>query len=407
MERIVITGMGAVTPLGIGVNNYWSSLIAGKSGVDFIRAFNTENLATKFSGEVEEFNPSDYLPKDLIKNTEKFMQFAYIAADEAIKQSGIEFNPHRTGITLGTAMGGVTPIAETQEKLTLNPGRKISPRFIPKLLGNIAASNIAIYNKIYGPSLTISTACASGGDAINAACMFMRSGETDVMVVIGAETTESPLVINALTTVKALSKRNDSPSSASRPFDITRDGFVIGEGGGALVLETESHALARGAKILGEVKACASTNDAYHAMAPHPEGRGAVDCMKRALSKVGLLPSDINYINAHGTSTPKGDTVEANAIKTLFEDKIPFVSSTKGATGHMMGAGGITEAIACVKAIETGVMPPTINLNEVDPECSGIDFIPNTAKTADVKYAMSNAFGFGGQNSSIIIGRYE
>lgn len=407
MGKIVITGMGAVTPLGIGVDNYWENLIAGKSGIDYIKDFDPSKLATRFSGEVEDFNPADYLPKELIKNTDKFMQFAYIAADEAIKSSGIMFNPYRTGITLGTAMGGVTPIVDAQDGLTRNPERKVSPRFIPKLLSNIAASNIATYNKIYGPSLTISTACASGGDAINVACMLMKAGKADAMVVVGAETTESSLVINALTTVKALSKRNDSPSTASRPFDISRDGFVIGEGSGALVLETEEHAKARKAKIIAEIKSCAGNNDAYHPMAPHPKGRGAIDCMKQALAEAGLSADEIDYVNAHGTSTPKGDIVEANAIKSLFNGKMPFVSSTKGATGHMMGAGGITEVIACVKAIKTGIMPPTINLNEIDPECQGIDFIPNSAKTADVKYAMSNAFGFGGQNSSVIIGRYE
>lgn len=407
MCRIVITGIGAITPLGIGVNNYWNNLIVGKSGIDNIKAFDASELSTRFSGEVKEFNPAEYLPKELIKNTDKFMQFAFIAAQEAIKQSNIRFDSYRTGITLGTAMGGVTPIVETQEWLTLNPNRKVSPRFIPKLLGNIAASNVAIYNKIYGPSFTVSTACASGGDAISAACMLLKSGKADTMVVIGAETTESPLVINALTTVKALSKRNDTPATASRPFDVSRDGFVIGEGGGSLVLETEEHALNRDADILAEIKGCASTNDAYHPMAPHPEGKGAIACMRNALDEAGLCADDIDYINAHGTSTPKGDVVEANSIKALFKNKIPFVSSTKGATGHMMGAGGITETIACIKAIETGVMPPTINLNNVDPECQGIDFIPNKAKTADVKFAMSNAFGFGGQNSSVIIGRYE
>jgi 3-oxoacyl-[acyl-carrier-protein] synthase II len=223
---------------------------------------------------------------------------------------------------------------------------------------------------------------------------------------VGAESVLCPLVIYSLANAKALSRRNDDPKTASRPFDVTRDGFVMGEGGGALVLASEEHALARGAKILAEVKGCGNTGDAYHVTAPHPEGRGAVRCMELAIADAGIKAEEIGYINAHGTATNKGDTVETASIKTVFGDKLPYVSSTKGATGHMMGAGGITETIACIKAIQTGTLPPTINLGEVDPECSGIDFVAKEAKKADIKYAMSNAFGFGGQNSSIIVGKY-
>ena len=269
------------------------------------------------------------------------------------------------------------------------------------------AANIAIDYNIQGPSFTVSTACSSGGDAINTAIMCMQTGKADVMLAVGAESVLCPLVIYSLANAKALSRRNDDPKTASRPFDVTRDGFVIGEGGGALVLETEEHALKRGAKIYGVIEGCGNTCDAHHVTAPHPEGRGAIACMKQALAEAGLSPDDIGYINAHGTATNKGDAVETGAIKSVFTGKLPFVSSTKGATGHMMGAGGITEAIACIKAIETGTLPPTINLHEVDPECDGIDFVPNTAKEAKIDHAMSNAFGFGGQNSSIIVGRYE
>ena len=290
---------------------------------------------------------------------------------------------------MGTAMSGVATTAFTQDALSGASHKKVGPRFIPKILGNIAAANIAIDYNIQGPSFTVSTACSSGGDAINTACMCMQAGKADIMLAVGAESVLCPLVI-----------------SASRPFDITRDGFVIGEGGGALVLETEEHALARGARIYGVIAGCGNTCDAHHVTAPHPEGRGAIACMKQSLAEAGIEPSQIGYINAHGTATNKGDSVETNAIKTVFGETLPFVSSTKGATGHMMGAGGITETIACVMAIETGVIPPTINLHEVDPECAGIDFVPNTAKQARIDYAMSNAFGFGGQNSSIIVGRY-
>ncbi|MEE0674559.1 MAG: beta-ketoacyl-ACP synthase II [Ruminococcus sp.] len=407
MKKIVITGMGAVTPVGIGVDEYWKNIISGVSGIDTIKSFDSSELAVQIAGEIKNFNPSEHLPKDLIRKTDPFMQYAYIAAEEAIKQSKIEIEPDRTGIVMGTAMSGVATTAFTQDALSGASHKKVGPRFIPKILGNIAAANIAIDYHIQGPSYTVSTACSSGGDAIGMAIMCMQSGKADVMLAVGAESVLCPLVIYSLANAKALSKRNDSPSTASRPFDISRDGFVIGEGGGALVLETEEHALARGAEIYGEVLGCGNTCDAYHVTAPHPEGRGAIACMKLALAEAGLKPSDIGYINAHGTATGKGDTVETAAIRELFGEKTPYVSSTKGATGHMMGAGGITETITCVKAIETGVIPPTINLNEVDPECAGIDLVPNTAKNAEIRYAMSNAFGFGGQNSSVIVGKYS
>ena len=407
MKRIVITGMGAVTPVGIGVDNYWNNLIAGVSGIDTIKTFDSSELAVQIAGEIKDFNPSDYLEKDLIRKTDPFMQYAYIAAEEALKQSGLEVEPERTGIIMGTAMSGVATTAFTQEALSGASHKKVGPRFIPKILGNIAAANIAIDYNIQGPSFTVSTACSSGGDAINTAIMCMQTGKADVMLAVGAESVLCPLVIYSLANAKALSRRNDDPKTASRPFDVTRDGFVIGEGGGALVLETEEHALARGAKIYGVIEGCGNTCDAHHVTAPHPEGRGAIACMKQALAEAGLTPDDIGYINAHGTATNKGDAVETGAIKSVFTGKLPFVSSTKGATGHMMGAGGITEAIACIKAIETGTLPPTINLHEVDPECDGIDFVPNTAKEAKIDHAMSNAFGFGGQNSSIIVGRYN
>ena len=407
MKRIVITGMGVVTPVGIGVDNYWNNLIAGVSGIDTIKTFDSSELAVQIAGEIKDFNPSDYLEKDLIRKTDPFMQYAYIAAEEALKQSGLEVEPERTGIIMGTAMSGVATTAFTQEALSGASHKKVGPRFIPKILGNIAAANIAIDYNIQGPSFTVSTACSSGGDAINTAIMCMQTGKADVMLAVGAESVLCPLVIYSLANAKALSRRNDDPKTASRPFDVTRDGFVIGEGGGALVLETEEHALQRGAKIYGVIEGCGNTCDAHHVTAPHPEGRGAIACMKQALSEAGLTPDDIGYINAHGTATNKGDAVETGAIKSVFTGKLPFVSSTKGATGHMMGAGGITETIACIKAIETGTLPPTINLHEVDPECDGIDFVPNTAKEAKIDHAMSNAFGFGGQNSSIIVGRYN
>ena len=407
MKKIVITGMGAVTPVGIGVDEYWKNITAGVSGIDTIKSFDASELAVQVAGEIKDFTPTDYLEKDLVRKTDPFMQYAYIAAEEALKQSNVEIEPERTGIVMGTAMAGVATTAFTQDALSGASHKKVGPRFIPKILGNIAAANIAIDYNSQGPSFTVSTACSSGGDAINIACTYMQAGKADVMLAVGAESVLCPLVIYSLANAKALSRRNDDPKTASRPFDVTRDGFVIGEGGGALVLETEEHALARGAHIFGYVAGCGNTCDAHHVTAPHPEGRGAMACIRQAIADAGIQPSEVGYVNAHGTATHKGDSVETAAIKEIFGDALPYVSSTKGATGHMMGAGGITEVITCVKTIETGVIPPTINLSEVDPECEGIDFVPNTAKKAEISYAMSNAFGFGGQNSSILIGKYS
>ena len=407
MEKIVITGMGSVTPVGIGVENYWKSLISGVSGIDMIKSFDASGLPVRFAGEIKDFNAADYLSRDLIKNTDPFMQYAYVAAKEAIEQSKLDIDPDRTGVVMGTAMSGVSGIASAQEEITLSPGKKVGPRFMPKILGNIAAAHIAINYNIHGPSMTVSTACSSGGDAINVACMLIKAGKMDAAVVVGAESILSPLMINALSTVSALSQRNDEPDKSCRPFDVSRDGFVIGEGGGALIIETEESAKARGANIIAEICGCGNTCDAFHVMAPHPEGKGAIACIKAALSDAGIDSSCIGYINAHGTATHKGDISEATAIKAVFGEKLPLVSSTKSATGHMMGAGGITETIACIKAVTSGIVPPTLNLENVDEECGGVDFVPKTARKADVKYAMSNAFGFGGQNSSIIVGRYD
>lgn len=406
MAKIVITGMGAITPVGIGMENYWKNLTAGKSGIDRISSFDPGELAVQVAGEIKDFNASDYIPKDLIRKTDPFMQYAYFAAEEALKMSGLEIEPTRTGIVMGTAMNGIATIAFTQEALTGASHKKVGPRFIPKILGNVAAANIAIEHNIQGPSFTVSTACSSGGDAINTAAMCINTGKADVMLAIGAESVLCPLVIYSLANAKALSRNNENPAGASRPFDKNRDGFVIGEGGGALLLETEEHALKRGATIYAELLGCGNTCDAYHVTAPHPDGRGAADCMRLALKDAGISPNEVGYINAHGTATPKGDSVETKAIKDVFTDKIPLVSSTKGATGHMMGAGGITEVISCIKAIETGIVPPTINLETPDEECD-LDFVPNKARKVSVDIAMSNAFGFGGQNSSIIVGKYN
>lgn len=407
-NRLVITGMGAVTPIGIGVSAYWDALTAGRCGIGRITRFDASALPVQIAAELKDFDPAEHMPKTLARTMDPFMQFAFVAAQEALADSGLDIEPEaeRIGITMGTAMSGVTTVAHTQEEY--DGGRRVGPRFVPMAIGNIAAAQIAIARGIRGPSLTLNTACSAGGDAILTAATLLLAGEADAMLAVGGESILCPIVVSGLSQAKALSRRNDDPETACRPFDAGRDGFVIGEGGGALVIETEAHALARGAHIYAELAGWANTSDAHHVTAPCPDGAGAARCMKLALQKAGMQPSDIGYINAHGTSTPLGDKAETLAVKSVFggRESAPPVSSTKSATGHLMGAGGLTETIACIKAIETGILPPTLHLVAPDPDCD-LDYVPNTARRADIRAAMSNSLGFGGQNSSIIVSRYQ
>lgn len=337
-----------------------------------------------------------------------FLAVWLCASEEALTDAGIKEDTvpaERMGIVVGTAMAGVSIISETQDGLSTGAHKKVSPRFVPKFIGNIAAAQIAIAKGYRGPSLTVSTACSSGADAIGTAAMLLLAGEADAILAVGAEASLCPVVVAGLASAHALSTNNENPQTASRPFDKTRDGFVFGEGGGAVLLETEEHAKKRGADIKARLLGFANCTDGYHVTAPHPDGIGAIACMADAIKKAGISTNDIDYINTHGTSTPMGDTIETNAIKTLFGPHAyeMAVTSTKGATGHMMGAGGITETIACIKAVQEGIIPPTLNLNTPDEECD-LNYVPNKAVQREVKYAMTNAFGFGGQNSSLIVG---
>lgn len=409
-SRLVITGMGAVTPVGIGVAEYWNNLSEGKCGVDRITRFDTEELPVKIAAEVKDFEAEKYMPKKLTREMDLFMQYGYAAAMEAIAQAGEPAaEPERMGIVVGTALGGIAPIAETQDGISRGEHRRVSPRFVPKIIGNEAAAQVAIAKGYRGPSLTVSTACSSGGDAISTACMLLMSGQADAVLAMGAESALSPLFILGLSSAHALSTNNDDPQGASRPFDRDRDGFVIGEGGGALIIETEENAKKRGAHIIAEVAGFANCTDGYHVTSPHPEGIGAIFCMKQAVEHAGLELQDIDYINTHGTSTPVGDPIETSAVVELFGDHATemAVTSTKGATGHMMAAGGITEAIACIQAICTGTVPPTLNLQNLDEKCEKLNYVPGKAIKKEVKAAMSNSFGFGGQNSSVIFKKYE
>ncbi|MBR6430471.1 MAG: beta-ketoacyl-[Oscillospiraceae bacterium] len=402
-ETIVITGMGAVTPIGTGVEQYWDNLIRGRSGVGPITRFDPKDLAVQIAAEVRDFPAEQLLPKALLRQTDAFTQFAYAAAEEALGPT-LPAPPERMGIVMGTAMAGIATTADTQEALTRAVHKNVGPRFVPKILGNIAASQIAISRGICGPSLTISTACASGSDAVGAGAAMLLSGSAEAVLVVGAESILCPLVIYSLSNAHALSRCNGDPAGACRPFDRDRSGFVIGEGGGALVLETLSHARARGAVIYGELAGWANNNDAYHVTDPEPSGSRAAACMESALAAAGLRAQDVGYVNAHGTGTEAGDRAEAAAIGQVFSGAGVKISSTKGATGHMMGAGGITEAIACLKALETGILPPTMNLTA---PAFDLDFVGPQAQRQPIGAAMSNSFGFGGQNSCLVFRRFE
>lgn len=424
-KKIVITGMGAVTPIGSGVEEYWNNLIAGACGIDKIRQFDATDLAVRIAAEVHSFDLQKYMPKKMIHETDAFTQYAYVAAAEALAMAGkkdgersgenarmsddpdrsagidLPADPDQMGIVMGTAMAGVATTAATQEILTNAVHKNVGPRFVPRILGNIAAAQIAIAHGITGHSVTLSTACASGGDAVSAAAMLLQADEADAVLAVGAESILCPLVIYSLANAHTLSRMNDDPRHSCRPFDAHRSGFVIGEGGGALVLETEENALARGATIYAELAGWANNNEAYHVIKPNPDGISSIKCMRKALLRAGLSPQDVDYINAHGTGTKLGDEAELNALGQLFEGSA--ISSTKGATGHMMGAGGITEAIACIQAIREGIVPPTLNLEDCD---SDLDFVRGECRKMTVDTAMTNAFGFGGQNSSLIFRRY-
>ena len=404
-NKLVITGMGAVTPVGIGVESFWNNLLAGACGVGPITRFDASGFPVRIAAEVKMSEPAKFLPKSFMRNSDPFMQYAYIASSEALGEGELPAAPDRMGIVMGTSMSGISTIAETQEAVTRLGQKQVGPRFIPKVLGNVAAANIAIQKGIQGPSLTISTACASGGDAISTAAMLLLMDEADAVVAVGAESILCPLVVHSLSNARALSKRNETPQLACRPFDRERDGFVIGEGGGAIVLETEKHAKHRGATILAELIGWANNSDAYHVTEPREDGATEAACMEKAMKRAGISPREIDYVNGHGTGTRIGDAVELTALRRVFGDKLPPLSSTKGATGHMMGAGGITEAIACILAMRDGILPPTLNCKEPDGE--GLDMISETPRKSAPTICMTNAFGFGGQNSSLILKKPE
>ncbi|MCD6526775.1 MAG: beta-ketoacyl-ACP synthase II [Desulfuromonas sp.] len=406
MRRVVVTGVGAISSLGTGVEKNWSALTEGRSGIDLITRFDASGLPSQIAGEVKDFNPTDFIEKKEVKKMDLFIQYSLAAADMAMKDSGLEVtdeNAERVGVLVGSGLGGLPAIEKYHDVLNKSGYKRVSPFFIPMLIINLAPGHISIRFGAKGPNVSSVSACATGTHCIGDAYHVIKRGDADAMIAGGTESTITPLAISGFCVMKALSTRNDDPTAASRPFDKDRDGFIMAEGAGIVVLEEYESAVKRGAKIYGEVCGYGLTSDAYHLTSPAPEGEGAARCMKMALNGSGINADEIDYINAHGTSTPYNDMFETMAIKTALGDhaKKVMISSTKSMTGHGLGAAGGLEAVYCMKAMETGIVPPTINFNEGSPECD-LDYVPNTARQADVKVTMSNSLGFGGTNATLI-----
>lgn len=406
MRRVVITGVGAVSPLGCGNAKNWDALTSGKSGIGLITRFDASNLPVKIAGEVSDFNAEEYIDKKEIKKMDLFIQYSLAAAHYAMEDSGLvinDENAERVGVLVGAGLGGLPSIERYHTLLNEGGFKKLSPFFIPMLIINLAPGHISIKYGAKGPNLSSVSACATSTHSIGDAYHIIKRGDADAMIAGGTESVITPLGIGGFAAMKALSDRNDDPATASRPFDKNRDGFVMGEGAGIVILEEYESARARGAKIYAEVVGYGMSGDAYHLTAPAPSGEGGARAMKMALKNAGVAPEQVSYINAHGTSTPIGDMYETMAIKSIFGDhaKKMMVSSTKSMTGHLLGAAGGIEAVYTLMAMDKGVVPPTINYTDPDPECD-LDYVPNTAREAKIEYAMSNNFGFGGTNATLL-----
>jgi 3-oxoacyl-[acyl-carrier-protein] synthase II len=411
MTRVVITGMGAITPLGNDVETFWRNVVAGRSGVGSITLFDASAMKTRIAAEVKGFDPEAWFGRKEARRMDRYAQFALAATQQALQDARLDpahVDRERVGVILGTGIGGIGALVQGVETLMTRGPDRISPFMVPMMLADTAPGLIAIAYGFRGPNMAVVTACASGTNAIGEAMHLIRRGDADVVIAGGAEAAILPVAVAAFNVMGAISTRNEEPERASRPFDRTRDGFVMGEGAGILVLERLEHARARGARIYAEVVGYGTSADAYHITAPLENGEGAALAMRRALADAGLSPRDIDYINAHGTSTPLNDKSETQAIKAVFGEAaydVP-ISSTKSMIGHLLGAAGAVEAIVCIRAITDGVIPPTINYEHPDPECD-LDYVPNVARRRPVRTAMSNSFGFGGHNACVIFRRYE
>jgi 3-oxoacyl-[acyl-carrier-protein] synthase II len=411
-RRVVITGLGSVTPLGNDVPTLWQNLVASQCGIDTITHFDAAPFETRIAGEVKNFEPGPAFPSPKeARRSDRFAQFGVYAGWQALKDSGLDLsrvNCDEIGVFIGSGIGGLETTAEQHTVLLQRGPGRLSPFMIPMLILNMASGLFSMFYKLRGPNVATCSACATSTHAIGEAWRTLKMGDAQVMFAGGSEATVVPIGIGGFCAMKAMSTRNDEPKRASRPFDLERDGFVMGEGASVVVLEELEHAKARGAHIYCELIGYGNTADANHMTAPAPFGEGAARCMRMALRNARLNPTDISYINAHGTSTPQGDIAETQAIKTVFGDHARqlAVSSTKGATGHMLGAAGATELVICVKAIENNIVPPTINLEKPDPECD-LDYVPNKAREMKVDAIVNNSFGFGGHNSSLIARRFQ
>jgi beta-ketoacyl-acyl-carrier-protein synthase II len=408
-RRVVITGLGAVTPFGVGVDKFWESLKAGKSGIATSTAIDIDKHVVKISGEVKDFNPEDYMDPKKAKKLDRFTQFAMVAADEAIKDAkleGADIDPYRIGVIVSSAAGGFKTFEENHIRIIEKGPNKCSPFTVPMMIVNMPSGNISMKYGFKGINKVVVSACATGSHSIGDAFRSIQYGDADVMVAGGAEATICDVGVGAFSAARTLSKRNDEPQKASRPYDKDRDGFVMSEGSGVLVLEEYEHAKKRGAHIYAEIVGYGQTADAYDVVAPAPDGSGAIKAMEFALKDAGMKPTEIQYINTHGTSTGLGDKAESHAVAKVFGDRKVnpelFVTSTKSMHGHMLGATGAAEAIVCIKAINENIVPPTINLDNQDEEVADLNYVPYNAVKAELHAALSNSFGFGGQNASLV-----
>jgi 3-oxoacyl-[acyl-carrier-protein] synthase II len=408
MRRVAVTGIGVVTCTGVGATAMWDSLSNGRSGISTIEHFDTSEYTTKFAGYVRDFDPGDVIDRKEARRMARFQQFAMVAADEAMRDAGLsEVDPDlapRAGCIVGSGIGGLGLMEEQHTVLQERGPSRVSPFLVPMMIVDLAAGHISIRYGLKGINYAPVSACATGSHAIGEAFEAIRRDVADVIVAGGFDAGVTPLGLAGFAAARALSTRNDDPQAASRPWDAGRDGFVMAEGGGLLVLEEWDHAVARGAHIRAEVVGYGATADAYHITAPAPDGNGAIRAMEQALEQAGIAPCDVDYVNAHGTSTEVGDVAETNAIKAVFGGCVPLVSSTKSMMGHMLGGAGAAEAAVCVLAMENSLVPPTINLTDPDPLCD-LDYVPNVARAADVRVSMSNSFGFGGHNATLVFAR--
>jgi 3-oxoacyl-[acyl-carrier-protein] synthase II len=408
-RRVVVTGMGAITPIGNDVPSMWNSLMRGCSGIASVERFDVSDLDVRFAGEVKAFEPTDHLDRKEARRMDRFLQLGMVAAKEAMRDANLSIAPEAAesvGVLVGSGIGGIGTIVDAAITLHTRGADRVSPFVVPMMLPDMLSGLIAIETGAKGPNFAISSACATAGHTLGEAAEVIKRGDADIMIAGGAEAPVTRIGLAAFDAMRALSRRNDEPERASRPFDRDRDGFVLAEAAGILVLESLERAQARGARVYAEIVGYGATGDAYHITAPSEGGEGAARAMRIALRNADLAPRDIGYINAHGTSTPHNDRTETQAIKSVFGEHAPPVSSTKSMTGHLIGASGAVEAIICIKAILEGCLPPTINYEHPDPECD-LDYVPNAARASRVDAALSNSLGFGGHNTALVVRRFE